>query len=189
MSRRFPSAVFTRKRAALIMLVILIAIPVIGFLYLKNQWIVQPLEIGEQIPIAKVQTLEGKEVLTCSVLTRKSVLIFFSTDCSHCQKEMNDLRLFYPIVKDSLSITAISSSEMQETKDFIVSQYIPFSVYLDNNNEAKKRFRVRLIPAMFFVDEKQRIMQYKAGEQKREQLWSMLKRFAGFIKDSSLAQL
>jgi len=189
MNRRLSSVVFTRKRAALIMLVIIIAIPVIGFLYLKNQWIVQPLEIGEQMSPAKVQTLEGKEVLTCSVLTRKSVLIFFSADCSHCQKEMNDLRSFYPIIKDSLSIAAISLSEMQETKDFVVSQNIPFSVYLDNNDEAKKSFRVRPVPAMFFIDEKQRIMQYKAGEQKREQLWSMLKRFAGFIKDSSLAQL
>ena len=171
------------------MIIILTAIPVIGFLYLRNQWIIQPFKIGEQIPSVKVQTLEGKEVLASSVLTRKSVLIFFSIDCSHCQKEMNDLRLFYPILKDSVSITAISSSGMQETKDFIEFQNIPFSVYLDNNDEVKKSFHVRSIPAIYFVDEKQRIIQYKAGEQKREQLWSMLKRFAGLIKDSSLAQL
>lgn len=188
MSIRISSIVFARKRVALVLLMILIAIPVIGFLYLKNQWLVEPLEIGEQMPTVKVQTLEGIEVLTCSILTRKSILIYFSADCSHCQKEMNDLRLFYPTLKDSLGITAISSSEMQETKDFVVSQNIPFSVYLDNNDEAKRSFRVRPIPAIFFVDEKQHIMQYKAGELRREQLWLMLKRFAGIIKDSS-AQL
>jgi peroxiredoxin len=189
MNRRFLNAVFTSKRSAIIMLVILIAIPVIGFLYLKNQWIVQPLEIGVHIPSAKVQTLDGKEIAVDSVLTRKTVLIFFSIDCSHCQKEMIDLRLFYPVLKDSLNVAAISTNGMQETKSFLVSQNILFSVFLDENGEAKKSFRVRLIPAMFFIDEKHHILQYKAGEQKREQLWSMLNKFAGFIKDSSLVQL
>ena len=189
MNRKFLNAVFTSKRSAIIMLVTLIAIPVIGFLYLKNQWIVQPLEIGVRIPPAKVQTLDGKEIAVDSVITRKTVLIFFSIDCSHCQKEMADLRLFYPILKDSVCIAAISSSEMQETKNFVVSQNIPFPVYLDQNGGAKKSFRVRLIPAIYFVDEKQRIMQYKAGEQKIDQLSSVLKRFAGFIKDSTLMQL
>jgi peroxiredoxin len=189
MNSRISIPALTSKRAAMIMIAILLAIPFIGFLYLKNQWMVQPLEIGEQMPSANVQTLEGKEIAIDSVLTRKSVLIFFATDCSHCQKEMLDLRMIYPIIKDSLSVAAISSDGKQETKDFVVTQNIPFLVYLDNNDEAKKRFRVRPVPAIFFVDGKQRIMQYKVGEQKREQLWMRLKRFAGLCKDSTLAQL
>jgi peroxiredoxin len=189
MNRRFSNAVFTSKRSAIIILVTLIAIPVIGFMYFKNQWIVQPLEIGVRVPSAKVQTIDGKEIAIDFVLTRKTVLIFFSIDCSHCQKEMIDLRLFYPVLKDSLNVAAISTNGMQETKSFVTSQNIPFPVFLDENGGAKNSFHVRPIPAMFFIDERKRIVKYIAGEQKRDQLSSMLKRFAGFIKDSTLAKL
>ncbi len=188
MNRKSPGTAFIRKKTALILLLMLIVIPVIGLFYLDQHLIVHPLKIGEQVPAVKIQTLEKKEVSLSSVLVRKSVLVFYSASCSHCQQEMDDLRLLYQILKDSLNIAAISLDGMFETKDFVVSHNIPFSVYLDNNDEAKRSFRVGIIPAMFFIDTDQRIMHFKAGERKREQSWSMLKKYAGYI-DDSLEQL
>jgi len=54
--------VFTRKKIALCILIILIAIPIIVYFYFKSQWIAQPLEIGVQVPSVKIETLDGEEV-------------------------------------------------------------------------------------------------------------------------------
>jgi len=181
--------VFIREKIALCILIILIVLPIIVYFYFKSQWIAQPLEIGVQVPSVKIETLDGEEVFTCSIISKKSLLIFFSTDCLHCRKEMSELCIFFPIIKDSLNIVAISVSDMKATKDFVITYKIPFSVYLDNNGEAKRSFHVFPIPALFFIDKEQRIVQYKVGEQKREHLWLMLKGFSGFINDSLLWQL
>jgi peroxiredoxin len=180
---------YIKKRIALITLVALIAIPVIGFVYLNELWVMNPLKIGEIIPVVNVKTLEGKEVSIYSTLLGKSVLIFFSTDCLHCQKELYNISLLYPMLKDSLCYAAISLNEKQDTENFIRSQNIPFPVYLDCNGYAKKSFHVHFLPAVFIIDERHYIMQFNMGEQKRDQLWSILRRYAGFTKDSSAVRL
>ncbi|MBN1397907.1 MAG: TlpA family protein disulfide reductase [Bacteroidetes bacterium] len=176
---------FTRRKKAFILILALITIPVIGFFCFENRWIQQPLRIGEQIPPVKVNTLEGNKASVCSANSKKSLIIFFSVDCAHCLKEMKEISVFYPVIKDSLNVAAISISDLTATRDFVKSQKIPFSVYVDSDSEARDSFRVFPIPALFFIDKDWRLLQYKAGEQKRAYLWTMLKKMAGFVEDTS----
>lgn len=189
MEKNYINTTNNRKRNAFIILFSFIVIPIVGFIYLHNRLIVPPLKIGEKIPSVKVLTIEGKEFFIDSFITKKSILIFFSPDCLHCKNEMVDLSLFYPLIKDSINIAGISSNGTKETIEFVKIHNIPFKIYLDINEQAKRSFCVRPIPAMFFIDEHLKLVQYKTGEQKREHLWLMLKIFSGFVKDTTLVKL
>jgi peroxiredoxin len=176
------------KIIACVMLVVFLAVLAAGFYYLHSEWMVEPLAIGQTIAPVYVQTMNGIQRSTQSIFVKKSMVLFFSTACSHCQKELSDMAAYYPFFKDSITIAAISLDGGDETKELITTLHIPFPVYLDLNHEAKKSFHVHPTPAMFFVDEHQRLLRYKAGEQRREQLLMELQRFASLPTDSAWAQ-
>ncbi len=138
---------------------------------------------------AIVQTLDGKNVSIYSFLVKKSIVMFFWTDCSHCKNEITDILSLYPVLKDSMNIVGISFSGKEQTVDFIITSGIKFPVFRDVNWEAKNSFHANVTPSIFFVDSRQRLVKYKFGEQSKKQLGAMLLWFANITPDSTLKQL
>lgn len=66
MKESFTKIKISRKGIALTIIMFFIASSFAGYLYIQKQLIVQPLNIGERVPRAVVQTLEGKDVSTRS---------------------------------------------------------------------------------------------------------------------------
>jgi peroxiredoxin len=185
----FPKAMFSRKWIALMVIIFIIASSIAGYIYIQNNMIIQPLTVGEKVPFVVVQTLDGKDVSTRSPLMKKSVVIFFSTSCSHCEDVIKNIRLLFPIIKDSLNIVAISIDNREETEKFIRNHDVSFPIYLDIDYKAGKVFHVYPIPVLFFINQDQRLIKFKAGEQSKEQLRAMLLSFAYKTSDSTFTKL
>ena len=185
----FPNAIFSRKVIALIIIIFVITGFVAGYIYIQNKMFVQPLTVGEIVPPVVVQTLDGKDVSTRSLFIKRSVVIFFSTSCSHCEDAIKNIRLLFPVIKDSLNIVAISIDNREETEKFIRNHDVSFPIYLDIAYKAREVFHVYPIPVLFFLNQDQRLIKFKAGEQSKEQLRAMLLSFAYKTSDSIFTKL
>ncbi|MDD8018325.1 MAG: redoxin domain-containing protein, partial [Bacteroidota bacterium] len=163
-------------------------IPIGAYLYIQNKWIVEPLRIGQKIPSSVIQTFDGKNVSTDSIFMTKTIILFFSTTCPRCKNEIANLVSLCPDFKKFVNFAGISLNTESETKKFLTEINIPFSIYIDPKKEAQDNFHVLLVPAMFFVNEKQLLVKYKAGEESKERLKMWLTRFARLHIDSNFAQ-
>jgi peroxiredoxin len=189
MKTSFPKAIFSRKWIAFMVIIFIVASSIAGFMYLQNKMIVQPLAVGEKVPPVVVQTLDGKDVSTRSLLGKRSVVIFFSTSCSHCEGVIKNTHLLFPMIKDSLNIVAISIDDREETEKFMRTHDVSFPIYLDRDYKAGQVFHVYPIPVLFFLNQDQRLIKFKAGEQSNEQLRAMLLSFAYKTSDSTFTKL
>lgn len=178
-----------RRRFALLVLIFLILLPIGIYLYIQNKWIVEPLSLGSKIPSAIITTLDGTYVNIDSLITQKTIIVFFSTTCPHCKSELKILDSLHQLFKNKFEIIALSLSPKSETKQFLSERKIPFATYIDNKNEAKIQFRVIPIPAMFFIDKQKRLVKYQAGEYRSELLYSALLKYVSLPNDSLIALL
>lgn len=178
-----------RKKTSLGVIIFILAIGVGCFVYLRNKVVVQPLALGQQVPPVLLQTIDGKEVSTRSLITRKSIVVFFSPNCSHCRDEMKELAQLYPDIKDSITVVAVSTSNGEATKRLVRTIKIPFPVYLDLKSEGARAFHVLPVPVLFCFSREQRLLRFKAGEQSEEQLKMFLMRFKNWPQDSTLAKI
>lgn len=71
---------------------------------------------AKQLPALMLTKINGDSVLTSS-LEGPVVLVFFSPDCDHCQREAADIRLHISAFKD-YSLYFISPSPAEEIKEF-----------------------------------------------------------------------
>lgn len=80
-------------------------------------------------------------------------------------------------------MVAFSLDGEKETKEFINELKILFPVYLDNISDAKLQFRVKFVPATFFINQQQ-LLKSQIGEQSKELLYNQLLKFASITNDS-----
>lgn len=145
----------------------------------------ETLPLYKTIPSVFVQTLDGRTVSIDSIITRKTVLIFFSVTCPHCKSEMTNLNTLHRRFNDSLQFIALSASSSVETKRFIDSFAISFPVYVDTTLNALIQFRTATVPALYFVDRRLRLRQFRQGRHDMRSLVSLLSDFASTGDDTS----
>jgi peroxiredoxin len=183
---------FSRKKdIALVFIILLAGIFIVGYLYtnIERQRHLPPPPIGGQLSPAIVQTLDGKDISTSSFLVKKSVVIFFSTGCTHCTGEIKEVLSLYSMFRDSLNIVAISLSDNEDTKKFVETASISFPVFLDVKREAQKSFHVHTTPSLYFLNAGQRLLKYEFGEQSKKQLLALFLLFANTTPDSTFSKL
>lgn len=139
--------------------------------------------MGSKIPSVIVSTFNGEIVKTDSLFAKKTVILFFSTTCPHCKNKITDLNSLYKEFEDKFGMVAFSLDGEKETKEFINELKILFPVYLDNISDAKLQFRVKFVPATFFINQQQ-LLKSQIGEQSKELLYNQLLKFASITNDS-----
>ncbi|MFA6542151.1 MAG: redoxin domain-containing protein [Bacteroidota bacterium] len=179
----------SRIRASLILLLLIVVIPGGTYLYIEKKWIIDPLPLGNTIPSVVLSTVNGVNVRTDSLISMKTVFVFFSISCPHCKRELMYLDSLHSIFKNDIEIIAVSLSSRPETIQFADELKLPFPVYLDTGNEAKLRFRVMPVPALFYFTRHKRLIKYQAGEQRRESLHTTFQQFSSVPDDSLLLAL
>ena len=139
--------------------------------------------MGSKIPSVIVSTFNGEIVKTDSLFAKKTVILFFSTTCPHCKNKITDLNSLYKEFEDKFGMVAFSLDGEKETKEFINELKILFPVYLDNISDANTQFRVRIVPAIFFINQQQ-LLKYQIGGGGKESLYRTLLKFALMTNDS-----
>ena len=165
-------------------IVILFLIPLGGYLYFQGYWILEPLPDRTLVPQMTIYNLAGKSIQSDSIIHQKTIIIFFSTTCPHCKVLMNTIVSIYRDFDESVAFVGISLDDEMDTKKFVATMNIPFPVYCDTDDRARKAFHVLPIPAIFFINEHRILIHHETGEQNRERLQLQFKQFKEPVSDS-----
>ena len=98
--------------------------------------------------------LNAKAVNISSYIGKPTILLFWTTWCPYCRKEIKALNQIYPqIKKEGINIFAINIGESDYTvKKFFISNALGFSVLLDKDAVAADKYGVVGVPTYVFMD-------------------------------------
>jgi len=155
---------FRRIKAASGLLAVL-SIPLFLLVYLRSQFDIVQLPIGQALPPMEFLTFEGEPIRSESLTGQKTALIFFTVECPKCKgqlEKMNQMQLRYGKL---MRFLGVSLSERNKTREFLARQEYAFDVVHMDFERAKEVIGVAIVPTVLLVDEKQILRQRLVGEQ------------------------
>ena len=118
-----------------------------------------------QLPSVSLKTMNGKTVDTAKLNNdgKPFIISFFATWCKPCQRELNAIQQVYDEWQDETGVKlyAVSIDQGQnisKVKPLVDSNGWDYEVLLDPNSDFKRAMNVNMIPAVFIVDGKGKIV-------------------------------
>jgi peroxiredoxin/uncharacterized membrane protein YphA (DoxX/SURF4 family) len=113
-----------------------------------------PLQIGEEAPPLSLPDIAGKTVGLTDFRGKKTMLLFWSPECSYCEKMLDDLRFLESQASKSLPQILIISKGTAEAN---LALNLRSPILLDEDFETSKIFGAAGTPSAILLDEKGRI--------------------------------
>ncbi len=121
-----------------------------------------------------VKNLAGEKISLATLAGKVVLLDFWATWCKPCVKSMPELqKLHEQLAPQGLTIVGISIDEQGQKKvpAFLARHKITYPVALDGGETpAWESYKVKVIPALFLIDRKGRIVQQWIGEARMEEV-------------------
>ena len=121
-----------------------------------NDEVIEHVQVGDKVPSFSVTVTDGGETRTFSTsqLTGETVIVFFNTWCSDCQRELPLLNDYYLQHKDDsgFQMVAISRAEGADAVSQFWSDHslqIPYSA--QDDRRIYDLFASSVIPRIYFV--------------------------------------
>jgi len=107
-----------------------------------------------------VQTLDGKEVNFSKVRQeKKAVLVFWTTWCPYCKKEISSVNRFFTENKDKVIVFGINIGESKaKVSRFAKQTQISYPVLLDSDNNIATSYNVRGVPTVVAVSKDGKVL-------------------------------
>lgn len=136
--------------------------------------------VGEKASEFTIMTVGGEQIKLSNYKGKVMVLNFWTTWCTYCQEEMQELIDFTNEVKSlDINVVAINVINTERSKkaveQFVNSAEIPFEIGLDEDGEITKDYRVIGIPTTFIIDKGGRVKRIFYGPITKEILMKEIK--------------
>ena len=178
-----------RKALAAWCLVVFLGIPLYLPALLPEKKQPSPLMTGDLIPSGKLISLSGDTVSSDIIFGKKTLLLFYSTSCPHCVRELENMRRLEIEFADSLFIVAISTSTSEATVRLLGDNGGVSHIYLDDQRRYARSFGVTAVPTIFLIGEDGRVCYRRVGEAPVAADRQLLKIFrAGGFQNVALGQ-
>jgi len=106
--------------------------------------------------------VDGKKVSLDQVAGDQLLLLYFwATWCKPCRKAQPKVAALAEKYKDMVKVVGINVGELDSPKDikkYISRQKITYTMLIDHNDEAVKKFSVAAIPVIILLDETGKIL-------------------------------
>jgi len=118
--------------------------------------VVERVHVGDRVPLFSVTVSDGEQVRTFSTaqLTGETVIVFFNTSCSDCQRDLPLLNSYYLQHKDDkgFCMVAISREEGAESvAAFWEANNLQIPYFAQTDRRIYNLFATSIIPRIYFV--------------------------------------
>ena len=163
-----------RKTTAIFGLVALLAVPAFLLVVLQRSEFTRPLRAGDSIPVVTLGGVEPGGALLAGMSGKRAAILFFSVDCPHCQWEIPIFNEAMKRFASQVEFFAIALNDRQKTEMFVHANDIRVRVLVDEKGVVGRLFGISELPALFLVNEEQRIQWVGTGEQPRAEIFRRL---------------
>jgi thiol-disulfide isomerase/thioredoxin len=168
-----------RKAVAATGLVVLLAAPALLLVVLQRSGGSQTLRDGDPIPVEALGRADPGNELLAIIKGKPSAILFFSADCPHCQREIPIYNEAQKRFASQVEFVAIALSNRQKTEAFIQTNDVVSRVLVDENGVVGRIFGISELPALFLMNQDQKIEWVGVGEQPRTEVLRRMSRLAG----------
>lgn len=123
-----------------------------------------------QLPSVSLKTMDGKTINTAKLNNdgKPFIISFFATWCKPCNRELKAIQEVYADWQDETGVKVIAVSidqaqNIQKVKPLVDGNGWEFDILLDPNSDFKRAMGVNLIPHVFIVDGKGKIVESRSG--------------------------
>lgn len=113
------------------------------------------LEVGEQAPNFKLETLSGETIQLSELRGKKVFINFWATWCPPCKKEMPEMQKFYEEYSDEVEILAVNvtgqESSIKKVKEFIDNDNYTYPILLDKELKVTEDYLAFALPTTYFI--------------------------------------
>lgn len=130
------------------------------------------LEVGQQAPDFKVETLQGEKTSLSNYKGERVMLNFWATWCPPCRAEMPDMQKFHEnkdITILAVNLTA-TEAKMDDVNAFKDEYELSFPILLDRENDISTLYQIRPIPTTYMIDSKGIIRHKSLGAMNYERM-------------------
>lgn len=143
----------------------------------EREKVLEPLCCEKVAPNLIMNDMNNKPQNMHKIKAKRTVLVFWDPDCSHCKKEMPILKDMYDSLKSyGLEIYAVGvEQEYDKWKKYILEKNLDFINVIDIYNQTNFRYTydINSTPVIFLLDEDKKILGKKMGA---NQLYEILLR-------------
>jgi peroxiredoxin len=176
-NRSSPETLF-HKTMAILGLVGLLAIPALLLVVLQRSEYSRLLRTGESIPVDALSGFDPGDALRSAIDGKRAAILFFSADCPHCRWEIPIFNEAMKRFGAEVEFVAIALNDPQKTQAFVEANDIRVRVLIDEKGVVGKIFGVSELPALFLINQGQRIEWVGEGEQPKMELFRQLSKLA-----------
>ena len=146
-------------------LVLLLGLPVLLVVTIHrgaNQRLLGP---GDSAPTLTLRDLNSNNTHRVDFEGKPSAVLFFSTDCPHCQREISNFDRLNRTFGNEMFFLAISLSDNSKTVELTRSSRLQVTTVLDESAEASRAFGVEIVPALFLIKSDGTVAYGSSGEE------------------------
>jgi peroxiredoxin len=152
------------KTLAALGIVLLLCLPaalVVGLFHTAKPQLLGP---GDQAPAFNVTSIGVDTLERVAFGRHPTALLFFSTDCPHCIREVSNFDQLHRRFGATISFLAISTSSGKKTAEFLKKQQFDVPTKIDVERRGIEAFGVDVVPALFLVGSNGIIFSGESGE-------------------------
>lgn len=168
---------FIRKIQIILLAVILSVIVIAEYSLFRKEQSRKVLSPGKIFPSIQLRSLTGKQLSFDELISGNTVLIVFSTTCSHCLDEIKFWEEYARNRKDTCRINALSIDNIADTYSFVNEQNIAFPVLTCVSIEVIDSLHIHAVPTTYFIDSKRILKKVIVGNQKKTNMFRMINEF------------
>jgi peroxiredoxin len=123
-----------------------------------------------QLPSVQLKDVDGNAVNTAELSNdgKPFIISFFATWCKPCNRELKAIHEVYPDWQDETGVKVIAISidqgqNIQKVKPLVDGFGWEYDVLLDPNSDFKRAMGVNMIPHVFIIDGKGKIVESRSG--------------------------
>ncbi|MFQ6094415.1 MAG: peroxiredoxin family protein [bacterium] len=140
---------------------------------------IEAIEIRSPAPAFDLSNLFGETVSLSDYEGMHLLLIFFSTECPGCLKDIPNWKRLAALESDTLHVLGITQTDPEETESFMNSYALEFEVAIDPVGEVKEMYKCDSVPQRVLIDRKGRVAYVEAGAVPHNETGRLEQRLAG----------